>query len=45
VATIPAVRLAREGAARRKNGTAISHADFLRSPEGSDFVTAGLSGG
>jgi len=45
VRTIPAPRLVRDGDARRKNGTTISHADFVRSPEGSDDATAGLSGG
>jgi hypothetical protein len=39
------VRLARDGDARRKNGTTMSHADFVRSPEGSDVAKAGLSGG
>jgi hypothetical protein len=39
------VRLVRVGDASRKNGTTISHADFVRSPEGRYLATAGLSGG
>jgi hypothetical protein len=45
VTTIPAARLVRDGDARRKKGTTISHADFVRSPEGSGVATDGLSGG